>query len=58
MYKGILSALKKRGEKGEGEHGLAKDWYMLGRGGMAAKGGNIAQHNIQERIKSKTRYSK
>ena len=47
LYKGGLSALKERGEKGEGEDGLARDWYMVGKAGVAGKGGNIAQHNTQ-----------
>ena len=54
LYKGGLSALKERGEKREGEDGLARDWYMLGRGGVAGKGGNIAIHNIKEPTMIKT----
>ena len=48
LCKGGLSALKECGEKREGEDGLARDWYMVGRGGVAGKGGNIAKLNIQE----------
>ena len=36
-----------------GEDGLARDWYMAGKGGLAGKGGNLAQHNIQEEEKQK-----
>ena len=32
----------------KGEDGLARDWYMVERGGVAGKGGNIGKHNIQE----------
>ena len=53
LYKGGLSALKERSEKREGEDGLARDWYMVGRGGVAGKGGNLAQHNIQDKNEEK-----
>ena len=51
LYKGGLSALKECGEKGEGEDGLARDWYMVGKGGLAWKGENIAKQNNQEEEK-------
>ena len=53
LYKGGLSSLKECGEKGEGEDGLARDWYMVGRAGVAGNEESIALHNIQEKQKCK-----